>query len=67
MVAGILICAVAGHKWHVDESSDTSTEVVLECGRCGRKQLAPNGTGFDARLNAQTGADRAVGPFRGRR
>ena len=67
VIAGALICVVVGHKWHVDESTETSTEVVLACGRCGRKQLAPTGSAFDNRVNVKTGADRSVGPFGGRR
>ena len=61
-----LLCVVAGHRWQVDDST-TATEAVLRCARCGHAQLAPNATGFDNRVNAKTGADRAVGPFGPRR
>jgi hypothetical protein len=66
MVAGFLICAVLGHKWHVDES-ETDTEIVLCCDRCGRKTLAPAGSAFDNRVSAETARDRALGPLGRRR
>jgi hypothetical protein len=46
-----LLCAVIGHKWRVDES--TGIEPVLCCTRCGRKQLAPNATGFGVRTKVK--------------
>lgn len=60
MVAGFLICALLGHKWHVDES--TETEPVLCCDRCGRKSLVPAGSAFGNRVDAETARDRALGP-----
>jgi hypothetical protein len=60
MVAGFLICAVLGHKWRVDES--TEAEPVLCCDRCGRKTLAPTGSAFGNRVDAEAARDRAVGP-----
>jgi hypothetical protein len=62
---GVVLCAVIGHRWHVDES--TEIEPVLCCDRCGRTQLAPTGSAFGNRVNVKAGADRAVGPFGGRR
>ena len=59
MRVGALLCAVVGHKWHVDEAS-TEIEPVLRCGRCGRKQLAPNATGFGVRTDVKA---RAYGSF----
>jgi hypothetical protein len=56
---GAVLCAVVGHRWHVDETS-TDSEAVICCGRCHRRQLAPNGTAFDRRLDAQTRANRAL-------
>jgi hypothetical protein len=53
-----LRCAVLGHKWRVDES--TEIEPVLCCERCGRKQLAPNATGFGVRTDVKA---RAYGSF----
>ena len=47
-----LLCAVAGHRWHMVESS-TEVEPVLECSRCGRRQLAPNATGFGIRTKVR--------------
>lgn len=60
MVAGFLICALLGHKWRVDES--TEVEPVLCCDRCGRKTLAPAGSAFGNRVGAETARDRALGP-----
>jgi hypothetical protein len=60
MVAGFLICAVIGHKWHVDES-ETDTEIVLCCGRCSRKQLAPAGSAYGNRVDAKAQASRVLG------
>jgi hypothetical protein len=60
MVAGSLICALLGHKWRVDES--TEVEPVLCCERCGRKTLAPAGSAFENRVGAETARDRALGP-----
>jgi hypothetical protein len=60
MVAGSLICALLGHKWRVDES--TEVEPVL-CGeRCGRTTRAPAGSAFANRVGAETARDRALGP-----
>jgi hypothetical protein len=59
---GVVLCSVAGHRWRVDEAS-TGSEAVMRCTRCGRRQGPPSGTAFDRRLEAKTGADRAVGPF----
>ena len=64
MVAGFLICALIGHKWRVDDS--TELEPVFCCDRCGRKTLAPSGSAFSKRVDAETARDRAVGPFRRR-
>lgn len=60
MVAGFLICAVLGHKWHVDES--TETEPLLHCDRCGRTTIAPAGSAFGNRIDAEAARDRALGP-----
>jgi hypothetical protein len=60
MVAGFLICALLGHKWHVDES--TEIESILCCDRCGRKTLAPSGSAFGNRVAAKAARDSAVGP-----
>jgi hypothetical protein len=56
-----IVCAVVGHRWHVDELSQ-EFEPVFRCARCGSTQLAPNATGFDGRVAAQTKGDRWVGP-----
>jgi hypothetical protein len=56
---GAVLCAVVGHRWHVDETS-TDSEAVLRCERCHRRELAPGGTPFNARLDAQTRANRAL-------
>jgi hypothetical protein len=61
MRVGVILCAVVGHRWRVDETS-TDTEAHIRCARCDRVQLAPDGTAFDRRLDAQTGQDRSVGP-----
>jgi len=66
MTPKVVLCVVIGHRWLVDEASE-EVEPVLCCVRCGRKQLAPNATGFDARIAAQTKADRWIGPTGGRR
>lgn len=55
-----LLCAVLGHKWHVDES--TEIEPVLCCDRCGRKQLAPAGSAYGNRVKAKAARDSALGP-----
>jgi hypothetical protein len=60
MVAGFLICALLGHKWHVDES--TEIEPVLCCDRCGRKTPAPVGSAFGNRVNVKAARDRLMGP-----
>jgi hypothetical protein len=52
MGAGVVICAVIGHKWHTVES-DVEVEPVLECSRCGRQQLAPNATGIGVRTKVR--------------
>jgi len=65
MGLGVILCAVIGHRWRVDEAS-TDPEAVICCKRCGRRQLAPEGTAFSRRLDAETKRDRSVGPFGGR-
>lgn len=60
MVAGFLICAVIGHNWHVDES--TEIEPVLCCDRCGRKTLVPAGSAYGNRVDAQAKRDGVLGP-----
>ena len=60
MIAGFLICALIGHRWHVDES--TETEPVLCCDRCGRKTLAPAGSAYGNRVAAKAARDSALGP-----
>jgi hypothetical protein len=57
MVAGFLICALLGHKWHVDESTETSADIVLCCERCGRKRLAPAGSAYGNRVAAKAARD----------
>lgn len=47
-----LLCAVLGHTWHTVESS-TEAEPVLECARCGRKELAPNADPFSVRTKVK--------------
>jgi hypothetical protein len=67
--AGALACAIRGHGWS-QPNDFTESYPVFECKRCGRRQAFAQGTraaGFDARLEAQTGADKAVGPFARRR
>jgi hypothetical protein len=59
MRMGAVLCAVIGHRWHVDETS-TDSEAVIRCERCDRRQLAPSGTAFGRRLDAQTRANRWV-------
>jgi hypothetical protein len=66
MRAGVILCAVIGHRWHVDETS-TEVEPVIRCDRCGATEIAPDSTAFGRRLEAETRADRALGPFGGRR
>ncbi len=61
MITGFLICAVLGHKWHVDES-ETDTEIVLCCDRCGRKTLAPSGSAYGNRVAAKAKRDSLFGP-----
>jgi hypothetical protein len=61
MRIGVVLCAVIGHRWHVDETS-TDTEAHIGCERCGRDQLAPDGTAFGRRLDAQSREDRSIGP-----
>lgn len=61
MVAGFLICALLGHKWHVEES-ETEIEPVLCCDRCGRKTLAPSGSAYGNRVAAKAARDSALGP-----
>ena len=55
MRAGAVLCAVVGHRWHTVADAD-EVEPVLECGRCGRKQLAPNATGFGVRTDVKASA-----------
>jgi hypothetical protein len=62
MRLGVVLCAVIGHRWRVDETS-TEPEAVICCGRCGRRQLAPEASAFERRIEAEAGADRKVGPF----
>ena len=52
MRVGVLLCAVIGHKWHT-VASETEIEPVLECDRCGRKQLAPNTSAFGLRTKVK--------------
>jgi hypothetical protein len=66
MRLGVVLCAVIGHRWRIDETS-TGPEPVMCCLRCGRRELPPEGSAFNRRIEAKTGADRAVGPFGGRR
>ena len=66
MKPGVILCAVLGHRWHVDETS-TEVEAVICCDRCGAKQLAPDGTVFGRRVSAEATRDRALGPFGGGR
>jgi hypothetical protein len=66
MRLGVVLCSVVGHRWRVDETS-TEHEAVIRCDRCGRRQLAPAGSAFGRRIEAEAGADRAVGPFGRRR
>jgi hypothetical protein len=66
MRAGVLLCSILGHRWHVDETS-TDSEGHLLCSRCGSRQLLPEDTAFGRRIAAEAGEDRAVGPFGGRR
>ena len=67
MTPKVILCVLTGHRWRVDEASE-DVEPVLLCGRCGRKEIAPNATGFlDARIASETKADRWVGPMGGRR
>jgi hypothetical protein len=61
MRIGLVLCAVTGHRWRVDETS-TDSEAHIRCGRCGRVQLAPEGTALDRRLDAQAREDRSIGP-----
>jgi hypothetical protein len=61
MRLGVVLCAVTGHRWHVDEAS-TEVEPVLRCDRCRARQLAPSGSAFDRRLAAKAGRDRVLGP-----
>jgi hypothetical protein len=63
---GAVLCAVIGHRWRVDETS-TEPETMICCSRCDLRQLAPEGSAFGRRIEAETGADRAVGPFGGGR
>ena len=65
MKLGVVLCAVIGHRWRVDETS-TGVETMICCNRCGARQHAPEGSVFNRRLEAETGSDRAVGPFGGR-
>ena len=58
-----LLCAVLGHRWHVDETS-TEIEPVLLCGRCGARQLAPAGSGYGNRVAAKARRDSTLGPGR---
>lgn len=56
-----LLCVISGHKWHVDES-ETDTEIVLCCNRCGQKQLAPVGSAYGNRVDAKAKRDSVLGP-----
>ena len=56
-----LLCVVIGHRWHVDES-ETDTEIVLCCDRCGSKQLAPAGSAYGNRVDAKAKRDSLFGP-----
>jgi hypothetical protein len=38
-----LLCMVAGHRWHVSDSS-AEDEAVLCCTRCGKQRVATPGT-----------------------
>jgi len=62
MRAGVVLCSIVGHRWHVDETS-TDPEPIICCDRCGAKELAPDSTAFGRRLSAQAGRDRSVGPL----
>jgi hypothetical protein len=55
-----------GHHWQADESS-TTAETVLRCERCGRRQLAPEGTALQRRTTLRGNLERRAGPFYGRR
>ena len=50
-----MLCAVIGHHWHT-AASDTEVEPVLECSRCGRKQLAPNTSAYGLRTKVKSDA-----------
>jgi hypothetical protein len=60
------IRCVLGHRWTIAESS-TEAETVLCCERCGRRQLAPEGTAFQRRTTLRGNLERRAGPFFGRR
>jgi hypothetical protein len=59
MRLGAVVCALAGHRRRVDES--TETEPVLCCDRCGRKELAPAGSGYGNRVDAKARATNVTG------
>jgi hypothetical protein len=63
-----LICAVRGHRWTAPPEVHEAYP-LFECARCGRRQEFAPGTrsaGFGSRLDAETGADKAFGPYRRR-
>jgi hypothetical protein len=66
MKPGVILCAIVGHRWHVDETS-ADVEPVICCDRCGAREIAPDSTAFGRRVDAETKRDRALGPFGGRR
>jgi hypothetical protein len=66
MKVGVLLCAVTGHRWR--EAADVhETYPVLRCARCGRQQALASETHGADRVDMKAGADRAVGPWGGRR
>jgi Pyruvate/2-oxoacid:ferredoxin oxidoreductase delta subunit len=49
MSLGVLLCSIVGHKWRVAEAT-TDPQARIKCQRCGRVQLAPDGTAYQRRV-----------------
>jgi hypothetical protein len=56
------LCAVLGHKWRIDDTV-TGSEPIVRCGRCGKHEIAPEGSEFTRCRDTETkAASWRIGP-----